>query len=148
MTKHIVAAVQMNSGDDKSKNVAMATELVEHAEARGARFVALPELFNCLGDPVTIAKQAESIPGPTSQTMSQLASRLGITLLAGSIAERVPDSEKVYNTSLLFSPAGEQLACYRKIHLFDIDIPNGITFKESETLTGGDWQTLIDTGTL
>lgn len=53
-----------------------------------------------------------------------------------------------YNSSPTFSPTGKLVAVHRKVHLFDIDIPGGITFKESDSLTGGDWQTLIDTGAL
>ena len=83
-----VAAAQMTSGPDKSKNLATATRLVEEAAGRGAQLVALPELFNCLANPEIIVSQAETIPGPTSTAMSQLAARLQVTLLAGSIAER------------------------------------------------------------
>jgi predicted amidohydrolase len=53
-----------------------------------------------------------------------------------------------YNSAPVFSPDGKLVALHRKVHLFDIDIPGGITFKESETLTGGDWQTLVETGAL
>lgn len=131
-----VAALQMTAGDDKSRNLATAARLVEEAARRGAVFAALPELFNCLGEPETIVAQAESIPGPTSQAMSNLAAQFKITLLAGSIAERAAKDE-VYNASLLFGPDGRQLACYRKIHLFDIDLPGRITFAESEFLGRG-----------
>ena len=137
MAHHIVAAVQMTSVAQKSQNLATATRLVEEVARRGAKLVALPELFNCLGEPETIAAQAETIPGPTTQAMSELAARLEVTLLAGSIAERAVESDQVYNTSLLFSPAGEQLACYRKIHLFDIDLPGSVTFQESQLMAPG-----------
>jgi len=132
-----VAALQMTSGSDKSRNLATATGLVEEAAQRGAHFAALPELFNCLGAPETIMAQAEPIPGPTSQAMSELAARLKITLLAGSIAERA-SSGGVFNSSLLFAPDGRQLSCYRKIHLFDIDLPGRVTFMESKFLSPGD----------
>jgi len=141
----IVAAVQMTSGEQKAENIATATRLAEEAAARGAKLVALPELFNCLGEPETIVAEAETIPGPTSECMSQLAKKLNITLLAGSIAERCQQSPKIYNSSLLFSPEGRQLANYRKIHLFDIDIPDGVTFQESAFMAAGESIVVTDT---
>lgn len=145
MSKFIAAGVQMTSGPDKSKNVETATRLTEEAVRRGARLVVLPELFNCLALPETIAEQAEAIPGPTAEAMGALAARLQITLLAGSIAERVAGTDKVFNTSLLFSPEGEQLAHYRKIHLFDIDLPGHVTFQESSFMQPGDRLVVTDT---
>ena len=138
MAGWLAAVVQMNSGVDKSANLKAAREQVVEAAERGAKFVALPELFNCLGAPESIVAQAEDIPGQTSQAMSALAGELRITLLAGSIAERTPREDKVYNTSLLFGPNGEQLARYRKIHLFDIDLPGRVTFQESDIVAPGE----------
>lgn len=67
--------------------------------------------------------------------------------LPGSIPELSPD-DKIYNSSPTFNRSGELVALHRKVHLFDIDIPGGITFKESETLTGGDRITIVETGKL
>ncbi|MBC8868745.1 MAG: carbon-nitrogen hydrolase family protein [Planctomycetes bacterium] len=145
MQRTIVGAVQMTSGPDKARNLATAVRLVEEAAARGAQLIALPELFNCLADSATIVSQAEPVPGPTSLAMSELAARLQVTLLAGSIAQRVEGSDKVFNASLLFSPKGEQLACYRKIHLFDIDLPGQITFQESGFMQAGDRLVVTET---
>jgi len=135
----------MTSGPDKARNLATAIRLVEETAARGAQLVALPELFNCLANPDIIVSQAEMVPGPTSLAMSELAARLRVTLLAGSIAQRVEGSDKVFNTSLLFSPEGEQRACYRKIHLFDIDLPGQITFQESGFMQAGDRLVVTET---
>ena len=133
-----VAAVQMNSAEDKRANLADATRLVQQAAADGAHLVVLPELFNCIGRFETVLNEAEPIPGPTSQAMGALAARLGITLCAGSICQqsRVPD--KGYNTSLLFGPDGQLLARYRKIHLFDVDLPSRVTVCESRFMLSGD----------
>ena len=82
---------------------------------------------------------AEAIPGATSEFLSRLARELGIYLLGGSILEEIPASPKAYNTSLLFDPSGKLLASYRKIHLFDVDLANGVSLRESETRAhGGD----------
>ena len=145
MNKFIVSAVQMTSGADKSENVARAIDLVEQAANRGANLVVLPELFNCLGSPEEILAAAESIPGPTASAMGQLAARLRITLLAGSIGERTAESDKAFNTSLLFGPDGRQLACYRKIHLFDIDLPDRLTYRESSFMQAGNRLVVADT---
>jgi predicted amidohydrolase len=143
MSRHTVAAVQMTSVSDKSKNLATARRLVSQADERGASLVALPELFNCLAQPDTIASQAEPIPGPTSQAMSELAAKCQVTLVAGSIAERC-DTNKIYNTSLLFGPDGVLLAQYRKLHLFDIDLPGCVTFRESQFVAMGNRLVVTD----
>lgn len=148
--RYLAAVVQLSSGEDKEANLAAASSLIEQAAGRGAELVALPELFNCLGRPDEIVRQAESIPGPTSEAMSALAARLGITLLAGSMAERDEGTGRAFNTSVLFGPDGKQLAAYRKLHLFDIDLPGRVTFRESSWLRAGDEVVAVPTplGTL
>lgn len=69
--------------------------------------------------------------------LSAVAKETGIWLLGGSIPERDISDGKVYNTATVYSPKGDLIAIHRKVHLFDIDIPGKIKFKESETLTGG-----------
>lgn len=137
MPRLLAAAIQLTASSDKSRNLDVAQRLVEEAAARGASLVALPELFNCLGEPEDIVAEAEEIPGPTSVRMSELAARLEVTLLAGSLAESRPGHQRVSNTSLLFGPDGRQLACYRKLHLFDIDLPGHVTFQESAFVEPG-----------
>ncbi|MFV1995366.1 MAG: carbon-nitrogen hydrolase family protein [Verrucomicrobiales bacterium] len=136
-----VAALQMNSRRDLEENLGAAERLVEEAAGRGAVVVALPELFNCCAEHAIMAQRAEPIPGPTSLRMAALARKLGIFLLAGSFAEEVFDrsgNRLVYNTSLLISSAGEVIASYRKIHLFDVSIPGGPEVEESRFFTAGD----------
>ncbi len=139
MTKILAAVVQMSSTEDKQRNLDAAERLVTEAAERGARFVVLPELFNCVGRWETVAAAAEPIPGPTSGAMSELAARLQITLLAGSLAERAEVAAgKVYNNSLLFGSDGNQLAVYRKRHLFDVDLPGKVTVRESDYVVAGE----------
>ena len=88
MAGTIVAAVQMTSGQNKARNVEKASQLISEAAARGAQFIALPELFPCIGDSATIVAASETVPGPTSEKMSVLARKLRVTLLACSLAER------------------------------------------------------------
>lgn len=69
-------------------------------------------------------------------------------MIGGSIPERDPTDEKVYNTCTVYNPEGKLIATHRKVHLFDIDVPGKIRFQESETLTAGRQLTHVDTGTL
>lgn len=107
--------------------------------------VALPEVFIWRGSKKIEREAAEPIPGPSSAAMAQLARDLGIYLLAGSILEEIPDSEKAYNTSLLFDPAGKVVASYRKIHLFDVELANGVSLRESDTRAHGERTAVIQT---
>jgi predicted amidohydrolase len=143
--KFLAAAVQMLASDDKAANLKEAKHWVRHAAAEGARVVALPEVFNWRGSKKLERKSAEPIPGPSSTAMAELARELGIYLLAGSILEEIPGSEKAYNTSVLFDPAGRVLASYRKIHLFDVDLANGVSLRESETRAHGEAMAVIQT---
>lgn len=134
----VVAAVQMTSTANVEKNLAAAEALVERAAARGASFVGLPENFAFLraeGEPVP---EAQALDGPWVSRMAGLARRLGITLLLGSLPERVPEDRKVRNTSVLLGPDGSTLAVYRKVHLFDIDLPGLEHLKESKAVLPGE----------
>jgi omega-amidase len=95
------------------------------------------ECFNSPYGTKFFPQYAENIPeGETSQILSRISKELGIYLIAGSIPERKDD--KLFNTSTIWGPEGGLLATYRKMHLFDIDIPGEITFKESDSLSAGD----------
>jgi len=136
--KLLAAAVQMLASSDKEANLREAETRLRHAQALGAKLVVLPEVFNWRG-PLKQRTAAEPIPGPTSNLMANLARELGIYLLAGSILEFVADGNKAYNTSLFFNPQGTLLAKYRKIHLFDVDVADGVAVLESEArLAGGE----------
>ena len=124
------AAVQLNSGGDKARNLAAAERLVRAAAADGAELVALPEKWNLLAAGEELVAGAEPLEGPSLSAAREWARALGIHLLAGSIAER-RQGEKAANTSVLIGPAGEDLAVYRKIHMFDVDAC-GVSYRESE----------------
>jgi predicted amidohydrolase len=143
--KFVAAAVQMLAGDDKQANLKEAERWVRNAAAKGARLVALPEVFIWRGSKKLERQFAEPIPGPSSMALAELAQELGIYLLAGSILEEISNSEKAYNTSLLFDPAGKQIACYRKIHLFDVDLADGVSLRESETRAHGQSPAVVKT---
>ena len=123
------AAVQLNSTGDRAGNLATAERLVRAAAADGAELVALPEKWNLLADGEELLAGAEPLDGPSLTAARGWARTLGIHLLAGSVAER-GDGEKAFNTSVLIGPEGEDLAVYRKIHMFDVDA-GGVSYRES-----------------
>jgi predicted amidohydrolase len=125
-----VAAVQLNSTAEKERNLEVAESLVRAAAAEGAALVALPEKWNLLGLGEQLVAGAEPLDGPTLEAARSWARELGIHLLAGSIPERA-EGEKAFNTSVLIGPDGEDVAVYRKIHMFDVDV-GGVSYRESE----------------
>lgn len=140
-----VALIQITAGSDKQANLAHAKEYILKALEKDSSvdLVILPECFNSPYSVSEFSNYAEKIPdGESTQFLSQLAKEKKILLIGGSIPE-LGDDGKIYNTSVTFNREGEIIGKHRKVHLFDIDIPNGITFKESITLTGGDKATTI-----
>jgi predicted amidohydrolase len=133
----VVAVAQMTSTTDVARNLDRAEALVRQAAGRGAVFVGLPENFAFLrseGEPVP---DAQPLDGPWVVRMAALARALGISVLLGSLPERVPGDSRVRNTSVLLGPDGSTVATYRKIHLFDIDLPGMEHLKESKSVVPG-----------
>ncbi len=148
MSRVSAAVVQMSSTADVERNLASAERLVEEAARRGAAFVGLPENFAYLkseGEPVP-APQA--LDGAWVQRMAAAARRHRVTLLLGSLPERIesPDDPRIHNTSVLLGPDGAVLARYRKIHLFDIDLPGLDHLKESRSVAPGAETVVVDAG--
>lgn len=141
----LAAAVQMTSGADKAHNLATATRLVEAAAAQGARFIGLPENFAWMGPEPERDTAAEALDGPTLNAMAALAKRLKVTLLAGSVLESNAPGGRLYNTSAVFGPDGTRLAVYRKMHLFDVEVGDGQTYRESAAVAPGPEPVMADT---
>jgi len=131
-----VAAVQLNSTGEKARNLEAAERLVRAAAAAGAELVALPEKWNLLAAGEELVAGAETLDGPSLSAARAWARDLGIHLLAGSVAEQGPEG-KAFNTSVLVGPGGEDLALYRKIHMFDVDV-GGISYRESDNEKPGE----------
>jgi predicted amidohydrolase len=131
------AAVQLKSTDDKGRNLEIAERLVREAAADGAELIGLPEKWNLLGSSAALLEGAEPLEGPTLTAAREWARELGVHLLAGSIAERIAGQERLFNTSVLIGPQGDDLAAYRKIHMFDVEV-GGVEYRESEHEQGGE----------
>jgi predicted amidohydrolase len=123
------AAVQLNSNDEKSRNLEAAERLVRAAAADGAELIALPEKWNLLAGGEALLAGAEPLDGPSLGAARTWARELGTHLLAGSVCESA--GERAFNTSVLIAPDGSDLAVYRKIHMFDVDV-GGVAYRESE----------------
>ncbi|KAI1128815.1 carbon-nitrogen hydrolase [Nemania abortiva] len=154
-----LACVQLASGADKAANLSHARDKVLEAANAGANLVVLPECFNSPYGCDYFPSYAEPLlPSPPTQeqspsfhALSSMAAEAKVFLVGGSIPEvekgkgkEGEEEKKYYNTSLIFGPDGALLASHRKVHLFDIDIPGKITFRESDVLTAGNKLTLVD----
>ncbi|KAB8273379.1 carbon-nitrogen hydrolase [Aspergillus minisclerotigenes] len=147
-----LALVQLASGADKAVNLAHARTKVLEAAQAGAKLIVLPECFNSPYGTQYFPKYAETLlPSPPTEdqspsyhALSAIAAEAKAYLVGGSIPELEPTTKKYYNTSLVFSPTGSLIGTHRKTHLFDIDIPGKITFKESEVLSPGNQLTILD----
>jgi deaminated glutathione amidase len=132
-----IAAAQMTSGADKAQNLEVATRLIKKAAESGASFVGLPENFSWMGPEPERAQNSETLEGATLARMAELARTHKITVLAGSVLETGAPGGRLYNTSTLFGPDGARLGLYRKIHLFDVEVGDGQTYRESAAVAPG-----------
>jgi len=135
VTRFLAACVQLRSTEDTDANLDRAEHWIRAAAASGARLVVTPENTPYLGSPAGKLAVAQSVDGTWGQRFEALAAELGVYLLIGSIAERA-DETHTWNTSLLYGPHG-RIAVYRKVHLFDVDVP-GARFEESAHVRAGD----------
>ncbi len=132
-----IALAQTTSTDDFDANLAIAEAMVREAAAEGAALLAFPEVFLYIGARAGKLAHAETLDGPLVARFRESAARHGMAILLGSIHERIADDAgKVRNTSVLIGADGELLARYRKIKLFDVDLPS-VRIRESDTIEAG-----------
>jgi nitrilase len=142
-----ISLVQMNSVADKPANLAAARALIERAAGEeGPDWILLPEQFDWAGgEKGDKAKNAEPLPGGPAYSLAQeLAARHRVFIHAGSIMERIEGDARIHNTTIVFNRAGEEIARYRKIHLFDVVTPDGAVYNESATVKAGDAVVVYD----
>lgn len=141
--KFTVALCQMQVVEDKNENVAHALDMIKKASQK-ADIIILPEMWNCPYQTELFPLYAEEMDNsPTLNAICKAAKKQETYILAGSIPEK--HDGKTYNSSFFINPDGEIIGVHRKVHLFDIDVPDAISFKESQTLTAGNNVTVIDT---
>jgi nitrilase len=137
----------MNSISDKAVNIAAAKALIERAIAEEAPdWILLPEQFDWAGGSrADKLANAEAMPGGPAYAMTQeLASKHKVFIHAGSIMEKIEGEDRIHNTSVVFNRQGEEIARYRKIHLFDVTTPDGTSYKESAGVKPGETVTTYD----
>jgi deaminated glutathione amidase len=138
-----VALCQTNSGSDVEANEAQAFALLEEAAAGGADLACLPEVWPCQGSAPDVRAAAEPVPGPRVERLAETARRHSMWIHGGSVLEL--EGDRVFNTSVLLDRAGELVARYRKIHLFDADPPGGQPSRESFLYSPGEEIVTADT---
>jgi deaminated glutathione amidase len=142
-----VAVVQMNSGTDRAANVARGLALAEQAADEGAGLVVLPEYMTYLGPDDGLAGAAEPVPGPTTDAFAELAWRRSITVVP-CLVEATASPSRFRNTAVVIDPSGRLQAAYRKVHMFDVDVPDGPTDRESDTMEPGTSLSIASVGGL
>ncbi len=144
------AVIQLSSQDDVAKNLERVRALVAEAARAGAELVALPENFAFMGEEAQkreIAERTEEDgrgPGPITKAIVQAAREHGVWLVAGGMPEASGDEARPFNTSLLVAPDGRVVARYRKMHLFDVDLPDGTKLLESGATRAGSEPVVAD----
>jgi predicted amidohydrolase len=143
-----VAVCQMNSGPDLARNLDQALSLIRVAAAEKAELVCLPENFERMASAGEKRAGATPLDGEGADVLDPIraaARELGLWILAGSFAERIERSSRIYNTSVLIDPQGEIATAYRKIHLFDVEIGDGAQYKESDLVAPGERLSVAET---
>jgi omega-amidase len=144
-----IALVQNQIQPDKDANLERVRGLLAKAGQGGAKLAILPELFDAPYDAPDFVPLADPLPqGKTGQMLAQCAKEHGM-YVAGSMVELGQDG-RAYNAGMIWSPAGELIHKQRKVHLYDVDIPGGVTFKESDFFGYGQTFGVVETelGTL
>jgi len=144
MTTLRCAAVQMTSGADLDANLSQAEALVRDAAAGGATYIQLPEYAAFWGPVSKYRDGAQHLSGPFVTAMTDLARALEVVVHVGSFLE-IGDHGRYRNTSVVIGPSGH-VATYTKMHLFDVDVPDAVTFHESHLIDAGTAMVTADTG--
>jgi predicted amidohydrolase len=135
-----VASVQLSSQGRISENLAVCAELCAVAASKGAKLVVLPENFAFMGPESERSTHAEvlgDVDAPIQRALASLARRHSIFLVGGGMPERSENADRPFNTCVVVDPSGAVVGSYRKIHLFDVDLADGTTLRESASTTPG-----------
>jgi len=137
MRKFNIAVIQLDTQNDKKKNLETAAEFIKEAVSKNAKIISFPEVMNLVGKNIGEGGQAEPIPGYTTDFLCSEAKKYGVYIHGGSITELIPNEKKFYNTTAMINDKGEIIAKYRKLHTFDVTLPDGTVNMESEKVLPG-----------
>ena len=142
-----MAAIQMASGPNVEANLEEAGRLIAQAADEGAALVSLPENFGLIGqrERDKLARAEPEGSGPMQDFLAAAARRHGIWLAGGTVPLATAGGERIRQTLLMYDPEGNQVARYDKIHLFDVTLDGGETYRESSTIEPGDELVTVDT---
>lgn len=143
--KYKIALVQMDTQNDKGKNMEAALCWIDEAAAENVRLICFPEVMNLIGKNVGEGGGRESVPGYATERLMEKAKEYGIYIHGGSVTEEIPGERRSYNTSVLINPQGEIAAEYRKLHTFDITLSDGRPFRESDRVHPGEEIVTVET---
>lgn len=145
MRKFNVAVIQLDTQNDKKANLDIISDYIDEACRKDAKIVSLPEVMNLVGENMGEGGGYESIPGYTTEFLMKKAKEKNIYIHGGSIAEAIPGETKIYNTTVMIDPKGEIIGIYRKLHTFDVTLPDGTVNTESKRVLAGSDIVNIDT---
>jgi predicted amidohydrolase len=138
MRKYLAGIIQLDSQNDKAKNLEQICSYIDEAAARGAKLVALPEVMNLVGDNIGPGGGGEPIPGYSTEILALKAKEHGIYVHCGSLKEEIPGGDgRGYNTTVMLDPKGQIIAQYRKLHTFDVTLTDGTVCNESARIKPG-----------
>lgn len=138
-----ISLLQMKTMATPEENVVKIKELLKKAKTEGADMAVLPEMCCCPYENEAFVRYAMPANAPFLKALAETAKELELYLVAGSVPEAA--GKKIYNTSFVYNPKGEQIARHRKVHLFDINVEGGQYFMESDTFTAGEEVTTFQT---
>ena len=150
LRKYKIAVVQMDTQNDKGENMRAACRFIDEAVSQGAKLVSFPEVMNLVGENVGEGGEAEPIPGYTTGILMERAKEYGVYIHSGSFREEIAGEARSYNTSVIIDPTGKIISTYRKLHTFDVTLPDGTVCDESARIRPGEEIVTVDTalGTL
>jgi len=143
--KYLLGIIQLDTQNDKGRNLEKICAFIDEAAARGARMVALPEVANLIGDNVGSGGGAETIPGYSTDILAAKARQHGIYVHCGTLRVEIPGDVRAYNTTAMLDPQGQVIATYRKLHTFDVTLPDGTIANESARIRPGKDIVTVDT---
>ena len=143
--RYTVALMQMDTQNDKGKNLETACAWIDEAAAKGAKLICFPEVMNLIGKNIGEGGGREEIPGYTTERLCAKAKEHGVYIHGGSITQALPGEKRSANTSVLISPEGKILATYSKLHMFDITLADGTPYRESDRVKPGDSIVTVET---
>lgn len=139
-----ISLLQMDVTDNLEENLDRAGCYVQQAKEAGADLAVLPEMFCCPYENNAFVKYRQKRGGQIWRRLSEMAAGNGLYLIGGSFPEE-DEKGRIFNSSFIFAPDGQEIGNHRKLHLFDINVPGGQQFMESKTFTAGDSITVLDT---